>query len=67
MRQEFAAFGLFVPSLLICALIAGVIWLLVDSLMLRSGGWQFFWHPPIARLALYFLSLALVVFLFPDL
>lgn len=66
MRGEYDILGLYVPGLLPCAILAAVLWFLIDALMLRRGGWQLFWHPPLARLALYFLLLALVTLLFPE-
>lgn len=67
MRSEIDLLGLYVPGLLICALIASVAWFIIDALMLRVAGWRVFWHPPLARLALYFILLGLVVALLPDL
>lgn len=54
------------PSLFLCAIAAGVLWFLVDALMLRLGGWELFFHPPLARLALYFVLVAVTAGLWPD-
>ncbi|QUS34905.1 DUF1656 domain-containing protein [Falsirhodobacter algicola] len=67
MKSEIAILGLYVPGLLFCAVVASALWFLVDALMLRMAAWQWFWHPPLARLALYFLLLALAVALVPEL
>ncbi|WP_128253702.1 DUF1656 domain-containing protein [Falsirhodobacter deserti] len=67
MKSEIAFLGLYLPGLLICAIIASALWFVIDALMLRVAGWRLFWHPPLARLALYFVLLGLVVALLPDL
>lgn len=66
MRNEIALMGLLVPGLLLCAVIASLLWFLLDALMLRLAGWRLFWHPPLARLALYLVLLAAVTALYPD-
>lgn len=66
MKTEIHILGLYVPGLLICAIIASVLWFLVDALMLRTAGWRLFWHPPLARLALYFILLGGVVAFLPE-
>lgn len=66
MRSEIPFLGLYLPGLLLCAIIASVLWFIVDGVMLRSGGYRFFWHPPLARLALYFALLGLTVALIPE-
>lgn len=66
MRHEIAAMGLLFPSLLACVALAGVAWFVIDWLMLRGGAWRLFWHPPLARLALYFVLLGLVAATYPD-
>lgn len=67
MRSEIDILGLYIPGLLVCAIVASVLWFLIDALMLRVAGWRIFWHPPLARLALYFVLLGLVVAFLPDL
>ncbi|TMV86239.1 DUF1656 domain-containing protein [Thioclava sp. BHET1] len=66
MRNDFALFGLFIPNLLSCFVLGAVLWFVVDAIMLRTGAWNYFWHPPFARLALYVVSVALFVALYPD-
>ncbi len=66
MTHEVSIFGIFVPSLLVCFLVASAIWLLIDQLMLRLSLWRFFWHPPLARLALLMAIFALTAFLAPN-
>lgn len=66
MHHEVAFQGLFYPSLLLCAIIAGVCWYLIDLAMRRAALWPVFWHPPLARVALYFVIFGLVSALYPD-
>jgi hypothetical protein len=66
MRQEVAFLGMYFPALFLCAVAAAALWFVADALMLRLGGWCLFLHPPLARMALYFILLALVVALAPD-
>ncbi len=66
MRQEIAFLGLFVPTLFVAALVAGVAWFVLDGLALRLGIWRVFWHPPLARLALYVVLFAFAAVLAPD-
>ncbi len=66
MTHEISIYGIFVPSLLICFLVASAVWLLIDQLMLRLSLWRFFWHPPLARLALLVAIFALTAFLAPN-
>ncbi|MEN3794346.1 DUF1656 domain-containing protein [Fulvimarina sp. MAC3] len=66
MRHEISVIGVFAPSLILCALLAAASWFLVDYVMLRFSIWRFFWHPPLARLALYFFLFGIVSVLYPD-
>ncbi|GGE15821.1 hypothetical protein GCM10011390_38620 [Aureimonas endophytica] len=66
MRHEISVLGLMFPSLLLCAGLAGLLWFLVDWAMLRLKGWTLFWHPPLARLALFFVLLGAVAAAYPD-
>ena len=66
MSHEIALFGLFFPSVVLCAVIAGVIWYTLDSVLIRFSAWAWFWHPPLARLALYFILFGAVSALYPD-
>ncbi|ORE96074.1 DUF1656 domain-containing protein [Acuticoccus yangtzensis] len=66
MHHEFSVLGLFAPSLLLCAVAAAVLWFIVDGLMLRFGIWRIFLHPPLARLSLYIIILALTGAVAPD-
>lgn len=66
MRHELSFAGLFAPSLLLCAVIAGALWFVADWLMLRSRFWRLFWHPPLARLCLFFILFGAVSALYPD-
>jgi hypothetical protein len=66
MRHEFSFAGLFAPSLLACAVLAGLAWFAADWLMLRSKAWNLFWHPPLARLSLFFILFGVVSAVYPD-
>ena len=66
MHHEISILGVFFPSLLVCAVLAGGGWLVVDGLMLRRGLWRYAFHPPLARLCLYIIALALVAATYPD-
>lgn len=66
MHHEISVLGVFFPSLLLCAILAGGVWLIVDGFMLRRGIWRHFFHPPLARLCLYILALTVVVAVYPD-
>ena len=66
MSHEIAFFGMLFPSLLLVAVLAALLWFALDSLMLRLGLWDFFWHPPLARLSLYFICLAALGAFYPD-
>ena len=41
MKHEISIFGVFVPSLLVCFLVAAAVWLVIDQLMLRLSLWRF--------------------------
>ena len=66
MHHEVALLGVYVPSLLPCALVAGILWFALDAAMLRGGLWQLFWHAALARLGLYAILLAAVAASWPD-
>ncbi|KAB0677750.1 DUF1656 domain-containing protein [Aureimonas leprariae] len=66
MRHELSAAGLFFPSLLLCAVIAGILWFAVDRVMLHAKAWSLFWHPPLARLCLLLILFGAVSALYPD-
>lgn len=52
MLREIGLFGALAPSLLLYFL-AAVALFLVDRLASRLGAFRLFWHPPLARLALF--------------
>ncbi len=66
MRQDIAIFGLYVPALFVCAILAGLVWFVLDSMALRLGLWRYVLHPPAVRLSLYVTLLALIAGLAPD-
>lgn len=53
MLREVGLFGALVPSLLFYFLAAVALFLLVNRLASRLGVFRWFWHPPLARLALF--------------
>nr|WP_269751202.1 DUF1656 domain-containing protein [Acuticoccus mangrovi] len=61
-----AFIGMFYPSFLACAIVAAVLWYLIDMLMLRFGLWAYFFHPALGRLALYVVTLGVVAWIAPD-
>lgn len=66
MHHELAIFGILFPSLLPCALLAGLLWFALDAAMLRLGGWSLFFHAALARLSLYVVLVGLVAAIWPD-
>ena len=66
MHQEIAFLGLYIPALFFCAIAASVVWFVIDGVMLRLAAWGLFFHPPLARLALYFILFSLVAAFAPD-
>ncbi|RAI01933.1 hypothetical protein DLJ53_11115 [Acuticoccus sediminis] len=66
MHHEMSFIGMLYPSLLACAVVAAILWYLVDALMLRLGYWSYFFHPALARLSLYVVMLGVVSWLAPD-
>ena len=53
MLREVGLFGALAPSLLLYLLAAIALFLAVDRLGSRLGAFRLFWHPPLARLALF--------------
>ncbi|TPW32927.1 DUF1656 domain-containing protein [Pararhizobium mangrovi] len=66
MTQEISIFGFYFPAIVLCALVAGAIWYALDYAAIRLSAWQFFLHPPLARLALYLVLFALVCAFYPN-
>jgi protein AaeX len=66
MLREVSLFGALAPSLLLYLPAAIVIFLAIDRLASRLGVFRLFWHPPLARLAVFVcLFSALVLFTRP--
>jgi hypothetical protein len=61
MLREIGLFGALVPSLLLYFLAAVVLFLVVDRLASRLGLFHLFWHPALARLALFICLLSALV------
>jgi protein AaeX len=53
MLREIPLFGALAPSLLLYFLAAMLLFALVDRLLTRLGAYRLFWHPPLARFALF--------------
>ncbi len=66
MIHETQVLGLFFPSMVLCAVIASALWFAVDFAFVRLSVWRLFWHPPLARLALYFALFGIVSTLYPN-
>ena len=66
MLREVGLFGALAPSLLLYLLAAIALFLVVDRLASRLGAFRLFWHPSLARLAVFVcLFSALVLFTRP--
>ena len=61
MTGEFDLYGVFVPSLAVCMLLALLISLLLRRLLAWSGFYRLVWHRPLFDLALYVVLLGAVV------
>ena len=66
MNHEIGFFGLLFPSLLLCAVVAGLLWFALDWCFLKVSAWSLFWHPPLARMALYGALFSLVAAFWPN-
>ena len=53
MLREVPLFGALAPSLLLYFPVAVAVFLVLDRLAMRLGAFRLFWHPPLARLALF--------------
>ena len=53
MLREVPLFGALAPSLLLYFLAAVGLFLVLDWLAARLGAFRLFWHPPLARLAIF--------------
>ncbi len=51
MPREFELFGIILPSLIPLLLLAGGISWCLDSLLARTGFFQFVWHPALFRIS----------------
>jgi len=52
MPREFEMFGIILPSLIPLLLLAGAISWCFDSLLARTGFFQFVWHPALFRISM---------------
>ena len=53
MRQEVDVYGVFVPSLLVCAVVAYAITALVTRLLARTGFYRLVWHRALFDMAFF--------------
>ncbi|WP_290688605.1 MULTISPECIES: DUF1656 domain-containing protein [unclassified Haematobacter] len=63
MNGQIDIYGVFVPSLLLLAIVAYVLNRLASRLIARVGIYRHVWHRPLFDLALYILILGLLVHL----
>ncbi|OWJ77794.1 DUF1656 domain-containing protein [Haematobacter missouriensis] len=63
MNGQIDIYGVFVPSLLVLAIVAYVLNRLASRLIARVGIYRHVWHRPLFDLALYVLILGLLVHL----
>jgi hypothetical protein len=53
MQSEFDLVGAFVPMIVVWFVLALAIFVPVDALLTWRGFYRLFWHPPLARFALF--------------
>ena len=53
MLREVPLFGALAPSLLLYFLAALLVFVVVNRLLTRLGGYRLVWHPPLARFGLF--------------
>jgi Protein of unknown function (DUF1656) len=53
MQSEFDLLGAFVPMIVVWFVLALAIFVPVDALLTWRGFYRLFWHPPLARFALF--------------
>jgi hypothetical protein len=63
MNPEISLFGVFLPSILVCALIAYPIATLIARGLAAAGFYRFVWHPALFNLSLFVCLLGGLVFL----
>ena len=52
--REIPLFGALAPSLVLYFLCAVGLFVLIDQIATIAGAYRLFWHPPLARLGLFF-------------
>lgn len=62
MSPDLNLYGLFVPELLACAVVAFLARALLRRLLVRAGLNRLFWHPPLADLAAFVIGLGAITF-----
>lgn len=60
MNGEFDLYGVFLPRLLVCGLLALFLTRLVTRLMARLRLYRLFWHPPLVDAAIFILGVSLL-------
>ncbi len=63
MTGEIDFYGVFVPVLLVCAVLALLAQVLLGRLMARAGLYRMLWHPPLVDLAVFVICLGGLTFL----
>jgi len=62
MLREFALFGALAPSFLLYFLAAILLFFIIDRVVTRLGGYEFVWHPSLARFGLFLCLFSVLVF-----
>jgi hypothetical protein len=63
--REIGVLGVYLPPILVYALVAGLLFAALRRLLSYAGYERFVWHPPLADLAVYVLLLAAVAAVAP--
>ncbi len=61
MLKEFDLLGIYLPPLFVYATATLVVWQLVRSVLLRTGGYRWIWHAPLFDMSLFVILLAAFV------
>jgi len=64
MNAEFSIFGVFVPSVLVCAVVAYMAMAIIARCLRYLGVYRFVWHQSLFNLSIFVCMLGLTVLLF---
>lgn len=53
MQRELDVFGVYIPPLLVCAIVAFLLAALLSQLLIRVGFYRLVWHRPLFDVAMY--------------